>query len=241
MLDVASNPNPLARGFYTVSEAARLIENGSRSRIYGWLRGYPKSNLGPLLVRDFEPIDGREELSFIDFVEVRFVEHFRAHGVKARPLRLAADRLRERLETEHPFASDEVYLIADKADVFLATMQETAKEASDHVLESLTTKNLVMYEMIKEYLLPGLQFDDHTRLVKRLTPRAKKFPKIAIDPMVAYGQPSVPSGVPTNALYDAWVAEDGNFDEAAYWHNVSPNEVRMAVEFENEIYGRLPA
>ena len=233
--------NPLARGFYTVSEAARLIENGSRSRIYGWLRGYPRSDLGPLLDRDFEPIGGREELSFIDFVEVRFVEHFREHGVKARPLRIAADRLRERFETEHPFATNGVYLVADKADVFLATMREAAKEASDRVLESLTTKNLVMYEMIRKYLVPGLQFDEHTRFVRRLPPRPITFPKILVDPMVAYGQPAVPSGVPTSVLYDAWVSEGEDVDEAAYWHDVTAQEVRMAVEFENEIHGRSPA
>jgi hypothetical protein len=32
--------NPLGMGFYSVPEAARLIEFGSARRIYGWLRGY---------------------------------------------------------------------------------------------------------------------------------------------------------------------------------------------------------
>jgi hypothetical protein len=44
-------PNPLARGFYTVGEAARLIEVGNARRIHHWLRGYPGSGAGPLLKR----------------------------------------------------------------------------------------------------------------------------------------------------------------------------------------------
>jgi hypothetical protein len=39
-LDRLADLNPLARGFYTVQEAARLIEVGSTHRIYGWLKGY---------------------------------------------------------------------------------------------------------------------------------------------------------------------------------------------------------
>ena len=232
--------NPLACGFYTVSEAARLIERGSRHRIYGWLKGYPRSKSGPLLYRDYEAVGGHEELSFIDFVEIRFVEHFRAHGVKARPLRLAANMLRERLGVDHPFARDVVYLTADKADVFVGTMAEAAQETSDRVLESLTTRNLIMYEMIKEYLVPGLQFDKNTSLVRRLSPRPSKFPEIVIDPLVAYGQPFIGEGVPTKTLYDSWIAENKDYDEAAFWNNVTPLAVRRAVKFENEIYGRAP-
>ena len=97
-----------------------------------------------------------------------------------------------------------------------------------------------MYEMIRKYLVPGLQFDDRTRLVKRLPPRPIMFPNIMIDPMVAYGQPTVPSGVPTSVLYDAWVAEGSDVDEAAYWHDVPAQDVRMAVEFEDVIHGRTP-
>src|SRR6185312_4494977 len=143
------NSNPLARGFYTVQEAARLIQVGSTNRIYGWLRGYPARQIGPLLTRDYEPIGEHEELSFLDLMEIRFVEHFREHGVKARSLRIAASRLRDEYKTEHPFALEKVILIADKADVFVEeVLRESADEAADPRLRSLLTKNYVMYEAI---------------------------------------------------------------------------------------------
>jgi hypothetical protein len=129
--------NALAQGFYTVSEAARLIEVGNAARIHGRLKGYPNRQIGPLLTRDYEPIEERQELSFLDLMEVRFVEHFRYHGVKMRPLRCAAERLREEFETQHPFATDRVHLVADKADVFLVIMRESSRSWRQSVAESL--------------------------------------------------------------------------------------------------------
>ena len=223
--------NPLARGFYSVRDAARLIENARAQRIYGWLKGYPDREIGPLLSRDYRPINDRQELSFLDLIEVRFVEHFRAHEVKLRTLRRAAERLRKEFDTPHPFATDQVHLEADKADVFLVVMRESAKEERDRALLSLTTDNYVIEDIIKRNLVPGITFDRKSHIARKWTPRPLKFPHIIIDPNVAYGQPVVPSGIPTSTLLASWEAE-GNYDDVAFWHNVKTSEVRQAVEFE---------
>lgn len=98
--------NPLAAGFYTISDAARLIEVGSARRILGWLRGYPKRRIGPLLNRDFMPIGGHEELSFLDLMEIRFVEYLREQGVKVQTLRKALENARIVFKEEKPLASE---------------------------------------------------------------------------------------------------------------------------------------
>lgn len=224
--------NPLARGFYTVPEAARIVEGGNTQRIYGWLKGYPRRAIGPLLTRDYVPIDDRQELSFLDLVEVRFVEHFRSHNVKMRTLRIAADELRKEFEAPHPFATDRVHLVADKADVFLEIMRESAKQEKDKALLSLTTKNYVMEETIKRYLVPGIVFDRESHLADRFAPRPARFPKITVDPRVAHGQPAGEGGIPTNALYEAWIAENESVDEVAYWFEVPAASVIEAVRFE---------
>ena len=97
-MDAIRRVNPLAAGFYTVPEAARLIEFGDARRIYGWLRGYPRSTMGPLLRRDYQPIEGDEELSFLDLMEVRAIEHFRESGVRAKTLRRAIEEARDYLK-----------------------------------------------------------------------------------------------------------------------------------------------
>ena len=228
--------NPLAQGFYTVPQAARLIRVGSARRIYGWLRGYPGRDVGPLLHRDYKPIGDHEELSFHDLMEVRFVEHFREHGVKVKSLRIAARKLRNELNTPHPFASQKVLLIADPADVYVKeALREGADAADDPRLRSLVTDNYVMYEAIRQALLPGVEFNPTSDLASRWKPIPDKFPKVVVDPRIAAGQPALPKGIPTETLYDAWKAEHKNIDTVAYWYELPTTDVLQAVKFEQAL------
>lgn len=231
--------NPLAQGFYTVSEAARLIRVGNVQRIYGWLRGYSGREIGPLLTRDYQPIDDNQELSFLDLMEIRFVEHFREHGVKVRSLRLAAQKLRDQFNADHPFALERVHLIADRADVFVdETLRESAVEAGDVRLRSLLTDNYVMYEAIKQSLVPGVFFDPKSRVARSWVPRPDEFPRIKVDPTVAYGQPATPSRVPTATLFETWRTEKESADAVAYWFGIATTEVIEAVRFEQSLQAR---
>jgi uncharacterized protein (DUF433 family) len=236
---MAREINPLARGFYTVQEAARLIQVGSTNRIYGWLKGYPRRQIGPLLNRDYQPIGDTEELSFHDLMEIRFVEHFREHGVKARSLRIAAERLKDEFKTSHPFALDRVIFVADKADIFVEeVLKESAEKASDPRLRSLLTKNYVMYEAIKQALLPGVRFDTATHMADQWKPLPKDFQRIVIDPKVAHGQPAGPSQIPTGVIYDAWFAEGENPEPVSHWFEIPTADVIEAVRFEKRLMSR---
>ncbi|HEV2100295.1 MAG TPA: hypothetical protein VGR45_15420 [Stellaceae bacterium] len=69
--------DPLLQGFYTGPEAARLLRIRNPQRIYRWL-----GRENPVIARDFEPVDGSQELSFWDLFEVRFVEVASWYGIK---------------------------------------------------------------------------------------------------------------------------------------------------------------
>lgn len=229
-------PSQLARGFYTVSEAARLIRVGSPQRIYGWLKGYPGRQVGPLLSRDYEPIDDLQELSFLDLMEVRFVEHFREHGVRVRSLRRAAEALRTEYDTSHPFALSKVLLAADKADVFVVeTFRKAAEAEGDPRLRSLTTKNYVMYEAIRQTLVPGIEFDAKSHLARQWAPMPEKFPDIVVNPLRAFGRPVIPRGIPTETLLDAWTSEGERADPVAEAFGITVKEVVDAVSFERAL------
>ena len=228
--------NPLARGFYTVPEAARLIGSASPQRIYGWLRGYPGRDIGPLLERDYQPIGDIEEISFLDLMEIRFVEHFRDHGVKMRSLRLAASALRKEFDTPHPFAHKSLLLVADKVDVLVREkLLDSAKEADDPRLRSLITRNYVMYEAIRQNLIRGVEFDAATNLAASWPPLPDEFPDIKVDPRVAYGHPALPNRVATATLYTAYKAANDNIDEVAYWFQQSAADVLKAIRFEESL------
>jgi len=64
-----TRPDPLLKGFYTVSDAARLLGIENKQRIYAWVQG--RANSAAMIHRDFEPADSIQELSFWDLMEVR--------------------------------------------------------------------------------------------------------------------------------------------------------------------------
>lgn len=227
--------NPLAAGFYTVDDAARLIEVGSARRILGWLRGYPDRQIGPLLHRDYQPLGGRQELSFLDLMEVRFVEHLRDQGVKVRTLRKALEAARALFGEAKPLASDKVrfLLTADRKNVLVEeVLKPAAQEAGDTRLWNLLTRQYEMWEVIQAALAKGVSFDPRTHLAARWAPRPDSFPTILIDPRIAYGQPIIPALVPTRAIADIWAAEGGEVEAAADWFGIPVEQARDAVGFE---------
>lgn len=236
--------NPLARGFYTVQDAARLIEVGSTRRILGWLRGYPKSQTGPLLMRDFQPIGGREELSFLDLTEVRFVEHFREQRVAMRTLRRALVTAREVFKDEKPLASRRIQFVTtvDRKNLFSEEVLKPAAKATDDTrLWSLLTKQYEIYELIMHRLERGVRFDPKTELANGWAPRPEKFPAITIDPKIAYGQPALPNGFPTHTIYESWEAEGQDYGSVSDWFDMPLDDVQMAVAFEQHINNQAKA
>lgn len=234
-MPLAEKINPLARGFYTVREAARLIEVGSPRRITGWLKGYHDRKVGALLKRDYEPLDGVQELSFHDLLEVRFVEFFLQNGIKSKSLREALKNARRVFGTDKPLASANIKFRSEKGvqDIFVEeVLKPAAEKTGDTKLWSLVTKNYVEYETIRQSLDIGVVFDPKTTMARQWVPRQSQFPDIVIDPKVAYGRPVTPSSVPTKTIWESWVAEDEDFAAVSDWFEIPPSEVHMAIEFE---------
>src|SRR5579862_9281200 len=119
---MVAETNPIEQGFYTAAEAARLIEVGNTRRILGWLRGYQDRQVGPLIARDYKSKKKRtEELSFLDLIEVRFIEHFRELGVKVGTLRAALNNARVVFQHDKPLATDHFRFTAkeNKKDILV--------------------------------------------------------------------------------------------------------------------------
>ena len=152
--------NPLAMGFYSVPEAARLIEVGSARRIYGWLRGYANRASGPLIERQFEPLDGKEEISFLDLMELRLIETLRDQEVRPRTIRSAIIEARKIFENERPFATDRILLKTDGKHVFVEeVLKKVAQEEKDKRLWNLITKQYEHYELMERTSIKGVTFD----------------------------------------------------------------------------------
>jgi hypothetical protein len=228
--------NPLALGYYSVPEAARLIEVGSTRRIYGWLRGYADRASGPLINREFPPLSGNEEISFLDLMELRLVETLREHEVRPRTIRLAIIEAREIFRNEKPFATDRILIKTDGKHVFVEeVLRKVAKAENDRRLWNLITKQYEHYELMERTLINGVMFDPKSHLARTWIPRPGRFPLIVIDPKIAYGKPVTPSHTPADAILEIWKAENESIPAAADWFGLPLDETEMAVRFQQEI------
>lgn len=217
-------------GFYTVSEAVRLLGVDNAQRIVRWLQ--PTASGGePIILRQYEKLGREHELSFLDLLEVRFVEHFRSQKISLQALRVAAKNARRELGVSHPFATSNVKFQTDRKQIFL----ETAKETGDTFFLNLMTNQIEIYELIEQFLARDLEFDV-SGLARLWRPAPNVSPDVIISPVYAFGQPVISARrVPTSTLFRAWKAEDGALDTVAKWHAVTKAEVRQAVEFEMRI------
>jgi uncharacterized protein (DUF433 family) len=220
--------DPAAGGFYTVKEAARLLNMPNAAVIAAWLKGRRDKGT-PVIHRQYEPIGKIQELGFLDLIEVRFIEHFRKQGYSLQSLRKAAETARQELSCEHPFALYGAKFVAERKNIFLAV----AKEAGDTKLLNLVTKQYAMYQVLEDVLSRGLSFDPTSGLATRWKPRDREFPRVVVDPTIAYGQPSLEIvRVPTDAIFSSWKAENGNYAAVADWFEIDESFAREAVEFE---------
>jgi len=224
-----SKTDPAAGGFYTIVEAARLLGMPNAGRVRDWVGGGRKRSSGPVLMRQYEPVGGVQEVGFWDLIEVRFIDHFRRQGVSLQSLRKAAQAAREQWKVKHPFAMSKTKFMTDRKTVFEAT----ARDEDDTILLDLVTRQYAMYVMIEEVLAKGVTFDPGSGLAVEFRPRAADFPDVAISPTVAFGQPCVrPMNVPTSAIFKSWRAEDGDFAAVADWYGIDSNLAKQAIEFE---------
>lgn len=216
--------DPLLSGFFSVSEAARLV-GVSPTLVRGWLNGYSNSALGPVVSRDFS---GTRTVSFLDLIELRFIAIFRSQQVSMRTLRNAAAKAREDWGVSHPLALSSEKYVTDRRNIFA----RSAEESDDQVTWDLATGQLEMWVTIENTIEKGVEFDPQTYLARLWRPREGDFPDVIIDPKIAFGSPVI-SGtkVPTSVLFKQWKA-DGNKEAVARWFDVSTDTVATAIEYE---------
>jgi uncharacterized protein (DUF433 family) len=216
-------------GLYTVPEAARLTRVPP-AKIRGWINGYggrAKNDRASIIHRQIPVIAGKSALGFLDLIEVRFVSWLVGNGVSWQTIRTAADRAREELHHEHPFALARFH--TDGKVIFLETQEKTG----DRKLLDLTKNNFAMYEVLEQSFRDGIAFGTDGEASSWRPPDGDK--TIILDPRRSFGRPiDDVSGVPTATLADAYRAE-GSFDRVASWFEVPPEAVRRAVTYEMKL------
>jgi uncharacterized protein (DUF433 family) len=216
----------LSGGIYSIPQAARLL-NVSPERLRFWVCGRRTMQAAPIIKSELEPIEHQIALSFINLIEVKFINAFSKYGVNVRSIRYMVEEARRVLAHPHPFATSLIFR-TDGRKIFI----ETAEKMNDKKLYDLKGKNWGIYDV----LMDGLKRDviyGPSGLAEAWYPRKEIAPDVFVHPKVAFGQPALEeSGVPTEALYDAYRAEDEDFDSVARWFSVPAKQVKEAVNFQ---------
>ncbi|MCA3564976.1 MAG: hypothetical protein IOC90_13525 [Methylocystis sp.] len=218
--------DPLLAGFFTLRDVARLLNMDNTARIRGWLDGWSKSASGPIIDRDF---NGRT-VSFLDLMEIRFVDHFRRQKVTMPTIRRAADNLRKEWKVKHPLAveNSDTY-ISDRRSIFA----QAAKAENDIQAYDLATNQYEMWVAIEDIVAKSVAFDPKTAIAKTWRPGGLEYPNVVIDPRFAFGCPVIGERpTPTATIFSQWKAEDGNTSRVAGWFKLDVTNVDEAVKFE---------
>lgn len=217
--------DPLLAGFYSPADVSRLLQVAT-PKLRGWLNGWSNSASGPIIERDFK--DSRT-ISFLDLMEMRFIEAFRNQGVPMQTLRKAATKARQEWNTSHPFALSKARYLTDRCKIFA----QVAELERDRVTWDMVSGQHEMWDVIEATIEKGVEFNPSSDLASRWYPLPAEFPDIGIDPAVAFGKPALlREGIPTTALHRMWRAENGNVGRVATAFGIGEDAVRTAVEYE---------
>jgi uncharacterized protein (DUF433 family) len=249
-------------GLYPLRDAARLVGEQART-VRRWLRGYSwkyrdgRSSSGPLWPTQFqssekagEPEELDDLLGFRDLLELRMVAKFVNHGVSLKVIRATIDEAEQTLGT-YPLTNRQ--FLTDGRRIFLRALEEvgvatlstvlegarprrTARKALEPKLLDVLHRQFVFSEIIGPSLYAGIVYDDQdNRRAARWYPMPRR-KSVMLDPEVQFGKPILAdSGVPTEALHAAWLAEGKDHTAVARAFEVRAAHVKVAVQFEQSL------
>jgi uncharacterized protein (DUF433 family)/DNA-binding transcriptional MerR regulator len=219
--------NLIETGIYNVPEAAKLV-GATERKVRGWVLGYGKGE-GPLIDNELGYVDGRLAFSFVNLMEIRFIDFFEKAGMKLRDIRAILSEAKDLLNHAHPFATSTVYMTDGKK-----ILAKIAKRNGIEDLYDLKSRNYEMKPVVLASLKKDVEFNPVGE-VRSWRPRPQTAPHVIVHPKIAFGQPVLrESRIPTRTLRDAVVAESSS-ETVAEQFDVPLKQVREAVNFEREL------
>ena len=234
----------LGQGLYPLPEAARLAQLDGRTA-RRWAEGYDFKYHGeiwrsPGVMRLALPPIGRSvDLTFPEMLTLRLVHGFREAGLSLRTIKRVAEVAARDYGTPTPFVTRRFR--TDGRKVFVELQQtvpskdEPAVPRRERQLIEVLSHQHQFADIVEPSLYAKVDWDDG--MAVRWWPMGQDH-AVVLDPRVMFGAPRIAkTRVATDALAAAVRAEGGGeaaLAAVAAWHDVTPAQVRDAVEFETE-------
>ena len=206
----------LAAPAYRIMEAARYARTSNQT-----IRNWEKIARPVVTKRD-----AREDLSYLQLIEVGVVAAMRKSGVKLDTIRDARKYLSKAFDSPFPFA--QYRFKTDGKELFL-DYDQIVKSEKDKLL-NVTERGQLAWNQILSGLLQEFEYDPEIGTVLRWRVDGMESP-IRIDPRVAFGSPHV-NGIATWVLRDRWKSGESIADIAEDYE-LSSDLVTAALRFEH--------
>lgn len=231
----------LGKGVYTLPDAARLVRTDV-SKIRRWLYGYRyckgagnkrrEYQSEPLWQPEYRADElGERVLGFQDLMELRIVREFVARGVPLIVVRYCLAAARELFGSNYPMTRQR--FLTDGETVFHEALDVASTTEDGPALLDLRKRQHVFRTIVKDSLYAGIEYEGD--VARRWYPEGRKH-SVVVDPELQFGHPTIEqAGVPTAALYAAWLAENKKKITVAKLYEVGVRQVDAAVRFEEKL------
>ena len=228
---VASEPNLIGIGIYTPAEAAYYARVDTRTMLR-WVHGNQAGD--PVIHAQLD--DDERTITFLDFVQALAIRAIRIkHKISLQKIREAVEHAQEKYHVEFPFAMRHRTYLFQKEIIIdlpdrLALVQITPGKHQDQ---------MVMPEIAEPYLSDLSFSEDDLAVAFRAFEHGGR--TITIDPHRRFGQPIVEgSGYSVQALLDAYQSE-GSVESAARAYGVQPEDIFVALHYQDHLWGTIAA
>jgi uncharacterized protein (DUF433 family) len=216
----------LERPVYGMRQAARLLGLPTDT-VRRWLDGYDRLGVWyPPVVREQPTAD--DLVTWGEFVEVGYLREYRRRRVSLQYLRPVIEILRERLGVRYPLAHARPF-VADRRLV-LAVQEEVGLTPELRMVRVDQNEHLLLTPPAEAFL-EKIEFDQHgLGVATRLFPHGRDA-RVALDPEVGFGEPTVARRVRTSALAEL-VAAGESLASVAMAYELLVEDVQAAVSYE---------
>lgn len=218
----------LARGLYSLPAAARLLHSRP-DQLRRWAFGYDRGgkHYDGAIKADLDDLGGDRALTFLDLVELMFIQGLRASGRSFPQIHEAHRVLSRILRTEHPFALRQAF--SDPGGIYALLEREDQGEL---LIELKGAGQISMWPALHQYLRQ-LEFN-LDQLAERWYPAGRASP-IVVDPDVSFGAPVIKgTRVQTAVIAELYQGED-SVEELAWLYDLEPAQITAAIEYERTL------
>jgi uncharacterized protein (DUF433 family) len=218
------------KGIYSLITAAKILRMNPQ-KMRRWIKGYTYNknmecrSYKPLFNTEFEYNSNDVVISFLDLIELLFINNFIQYGINIQKIRNATVAASHLLNTPHHKKKKKMF--TDGKSIFA----EIAQKENDTSLLDLLHKQFQFDKIVEQTLYECIDFDKYD-LAEKWWPLGKDG-NIVLDPSRNMGQPILTDyNIRTELIYDLYKTKH-SISEISDWYELDKNAIETAIRFED--------